>query len=352
MSNKRRLILLVTTVAVGLPWLLASKADVVGDMNVNRITISSAVPSTTEPATEINQGNVAPSKDLAIDHSPLDETSAVPVQESVVNFAEELNIPSTESGLIAELNVSVGAAVKWGEPIARLDDRAYRIRSRAASLRLDSAMQQINDDLELQYAEKALQEAEAELESSRSIYQDSAGAIPLTTIRRQRLSVERAQLDVARAKKAASLAKTEVELRGADLASIEETIRRLHLQSPLTGVVLQVFRQRGEWVNAGEPVVRVARLDRLDVIALLSAEQLPPQMCRDRSVSVRWVDPVSHSTHRLRGRVSSVQPQRLADSRYRIQATIANERTADAQDWLLHPGTEVQMFVYPDSATK
>ncbi len=326
-----------------------TRADTVGDL---RVTPTTPRIATNTPVVEKPQPQAKPPTDVTIDHSPLDESRAVAVQESVVRFAEELDLPSTESGLIAESNMAVGDKLKWGDSIARLDDRAMRIRSRAANLRLESAMQQVGDDLEMQYAEKALQESQAELDASRAIYNDAAGAIPMTTIRRLRLSVERAELEVARAKKAAEIAKIEVNLRAADVSSIDETMRRLQLQSPLTGVVLQVYRRRGEWVTAGEPVVRVARLDRLEVHALLTADQVSPQDCRDQPVSVRWTDPLTQAEHELRGRVTAVNPQRLAGSRYRIGATIQNERIAGDQDWLLHPGTEVRMHVYPRAVAK
>lgn len=326
-----------------------SLADTVGDLHPIRST-----PSPTKQVVgELATSSVTKKKlDPVIDRGPLDESRAIPVQECIVKFSEELNVPSTEAGLIAELSVAAGDSIQWGDPIARLDDRAIKIRSHAASLRLESAMQQIADDLELQYAETALEEAEAELEANVAIYRDAAGAVPMTTIRRLRLSVERASLEVARAKKAASLAKIEVDLRGADVSVIDDTLRRLQIQSPLAGVVIQVFRQRGEWVTTGEPVARLARLDRLDVHALLSADQMSPQACRDQSVAVRWTDPVTQKEHQLRGRVTSVQPQRLAGSRYRIQASVANEKTNDGNDWLLHPGTEVRMFIYPAATTK
>ena len=327
----------------------ATSADAVGDLPTMTTAASGKEPASNRKLPVPSAG--PKSTDDVIDSGPLDESRAIPVQECIVHFSEELNVPSTESGLIAELSVETGDAIQWGDPIARLDDRKLRIQSKAASLRLDSAMQQSMDDLELQYAEKALEEAQAELDASRAIYNDAAGAIPLTTLRRLRLSVERAVLEVARAKKAAAIAKIEIDLRSADVSVIDDTLRRCQLQSPLSGVVLQVYRHRGEWVTAGEAVARVARLDRLDVNAILSADQLSPQACRDQSVSVRWIDPISKVEHRLRGRVSSVQPQRVAGSRYRVQATVANDRTADGKDWMLHPGTEVRMFVYPVGKT-
>jgi len=248
--------------------MLPSGADSVGDLSTmttaasgkeaasNRRTPTPSAPKASDPKLSDPKSSDPKSSDDVIESGPLDESRAIPVQEWIVHFSEELNVPSTESGLLAEVSVETGDVIQWGDPIARLDDRKLRIQSKAASLRLDSAMQQSTDDLELQYAEKAFEEAQVELESSRAIYNDAAGAIPLTTLRRLRLSVERAVLEVARAKKAASLAKIEVDLRAADVSVIDDTLRRCQLQSPLSGVVLQVYRQRGEWVTTGESLVR------------------------------------------------------------------------------------------------
>jgi len=296
-----------------------------------------------EPLEQLSEQPIEP----PIDTTPLDPKLGVAVQDSAVRFAEELSVPSTESGLIALINVTVGQSVAIGDAIGRLDDRSLKIRNRAAQLRLSAAQEQVSDDLELRYAETARAEAVAELEASRSIYNESSGAVPLSNLRRLRLAVERAELEVARAHKAARQAQIEIDLRAADLAIIDDTMRRLQLTSPISGVVLQVFKQRGEWVASGEAVVRLARLDRLQVQALMSAEQCSPNDCMGHPVSVSWVDPVGGQKRHLRGRVTAVQPQRLAGGRYRIQAEIVNARGGDGKGWLLHPGTEVEMTVYP-----
>jgi len=334
-------------------------ADRVGDLPVETApessepaAIGTAVAESQDkpPADEIAPPPIVPSEaeiGPAADSEPLDPKAGVAVEDCAVRFAEELNIPSTEAGLIAEMNVTIGQPIAAGNRIARLDDRSLKIRSRAAQLRLTAAEQQISDDLELRYAETARAEAIAEWEASRSIYNESSGAVPLSNLRRLKLGVERAELEVARAQKAAKQAQIEIDLRSADVAMIDDTMRRLTLTSPITGVVLQVFKQRGEWVASGEAVVRLARLDRLQVQALMSADQCSPNACLNQPVSVSWNDPINGKKHYLRGRVNAVQPQRLAGGRYRIQAEIVNSRGAGGTDWLLHPGTEVEMVVYP-----
>jgi multidrug efflux pump subunit AcrA (membrane-fusion protein) len=332
---------------------VSSAPDVPGQSSHSSPASLNPAPSASQPAasrtaaTAVSQRVGEAVSESSSDSTPLDPASAVAVQDCAVRFAEELNVPSTEAGVIAELNVTVGQAVALGDDLARLDDRSLKIRSRAAALRLAAAQQQVADDLELRYAEAAQAEALAELETNRSIYKEASGAVPLSNLRRLRLAVERAELEVARAKKNTKQAEIEVDMRSADMAVIDDTLRRLRLQSPLSGVVLQIFKQRGEWVASGETVVRLARLDRLHVHALLAADQLAPQDCIDQPVSVSWIDPISSQKHHLRGRVASVQPQRLAGGRYRIQAEIVNQRSASGRDWMLHPGTEVDMAVYP-----
>lgn len=336
--------------------------DRVGDLpsetptpNANNLpAVAANEPKITSPATIDQTETVAgesiirpPVTEPPVTQPPRDLGSGVTVQDCAVRFAEELDLPSTEAGLIAELSVTVGQPIAAGDAIARLDDRALKIRSRAALLRLSAAQEQISDDVELRYAQTARAEAMAELDSSRAIYNESSGAIPLSNLRRLKLAVERAELEVARAQKAAKQAQIEVDLRAADVAILDDTMRRYALSSPLSGVVLQVFKQRGEWVASGEAVVRLARLDRLQVQALMSSDQCSPNECLNQPVSVNWTDPISGQKLYLRGRVTSVQPQRLAGGRYRIQAEIVNNRAADGKSWLLHPGTEIEMVVYP-----
>ncbi len=345
-------------------------ADRVGDLPDERPAVASNTPAvastdTTSEPKITSPVTISPTKTVATQSSieppvtqppvtqppvtqpPRDLGSGVAVQDCAVRFAEELNLPSTEAGLIADLSVTVGQPIVAGDAIARLDDRALKIRSRAAQLRLSSAQEQISDDVELRYAQTARAEAIAELDTSRAIYNESSGAVPLSNLRRLKLAVERAELEVTRAQKAAKQAQIEVDLRAADVAILDDTMRRYALSSPISGVVLQVFKQRGEWVASGEAVVRLARLDRLQVQALMSSDQCSPNECLNQPVSVNWTDPISGKKLYLRGRVTSVQPQRLAGGRYRIQAEIVNDRLADGKSWLLHPGTEIEMVVYP-----
>ena len=287
-----------------------------------------------------------------VDVSAQTSTAAeVDVQECVVRFAQEVQVPALETGQVAEVTVAPNDMIEAGAPIAKLDDRSLLIRRHASMLRRDLAKDAL-DDLELKYARLALAEAKVELETSRSIQNDVRGAVPLSQIRKLNLAVERGELEVEQAKKRRRRAEVELDLREADLSVMDDQLRHLHVESPISGVVLEVNRSAGEWIEKGDAMATVARIDRLHVHALIDSEQISPAACRGLRVSVHWTDPSDGVERSLNGKVLSVDPQMLPDGRVRLHAEIVNGTVKNNRSqWLLRPGAEVRMRVYTSVAT-
>lgn len=276
----------------------------------------------------------------------------IEVEDCAVRFAAEVDVPALMTGRVAEVIVAPNDSVELGARIARLDDRSLLIRRRAAQLRFENAKSDSLDEVEIDYAQVAKEEAEAELDVSRSIQRDARGAVPLTRMRQLRLAVERGQLEVAQAKRRMKQAEVEAGLREADLAVIDDQLRNLHIESPIGGVVLEVDREPGEWIEKGQPIATVGRINRLHVHALLSSEQIAPSHCRGLPVSVHWIDPTNGKESSLRGTVLSVDPQMLPGGRFRLHAEIVNRNVDGRRDqWQLHPGAEVRMKVFPTTVT-
>tara|TARA_R110002049_G_scaffold4601_5_gene32121 strand:+ start:175675 stop:176637 length:963 start_codon:yes stop_codon:yes gene_type:complete len=281
--------------------------------------------------------------------SPAAESDSMEIEvyDCVVRFSQQVDLPAMESGRVAEVLVKPNDTVEQGTRIARLDDRTLVIRRRAALLRANNARNDAIDDVELRYAETALAEAEAELDTNRSIQNDVRGAIALTQLRRLRLAVDRGKLEVALAKKRRKQAEIEVQLREADLSVIDDQIENLAVDSPINGVVLDVAQSPGEWIDRGQPIATVARMDRLHVHALVDGRQIAPALCTGLPVSVHWVDASTGQSKSLRGKVLSVDPETLPGDRFRLHAEVLNRADErDATQWQLKPGTDVRMKVY------
>jgi biotin carboxyl carrier protein len=286
-----------------------------------------------------------------------DHGDEIDVEECVVRFGAEIEVPALETGRIADIAVQRNDQVTAGNSIARLDDRSLLIRRRAAELRVASAKEEAEDDVEIRYAEVALKEAEAELDNSRSIQNDVRGAIPLTQMRRMRLAVQRGELEVAQAKKRGSRARLELQLRQADVSVIDDQLKNLLAQSPIDGVVLELNKQKGEWIEKGDSIAKIGQVDRLHLHALVRSDLVSPRHCKGLPISVHWVDDVKGTRRSLSGKVLSIDPQALPGGRYRLHAEIKNEKSkasgvdrkethASNGTWLLFPGTSVRMKVY------
>ncbi|MEM6978285.1 MAG: HlyD family efflux transporter periplasmic adaptor subunit [Planctomycetota bacterium] len=289
------------------------------------------------------------------------DSESVVVTDVVVDFAQRVDVPARQSGLISRLTVKQNDVVSNGDLLATLDDAALQIRRRAAALRLESSRMAAEDRLSLRYAETALAEAEAELADSEATHATVRGAIAKNQLRRLRLATERGRLEVARANQRIREAEIEQQLQSAELSQIDFQVQQLQCQTPINGVVLTLHRDAGEWVDAGESVVTVASAESLVCHALVDAEQLDPVTCVGLPVAILWVQSIDHLGEpiygSLRGKVTSADPGRLPGNRYRLHAEIENRRRPPqrgdinrsdrnlAADWQLVPGVEVTMRI-------
>lgn len=286
-----------------------------------------------------------------------DDDAAGVVTDVVVEFARTVDVPSRQSGPVAELSVNQNQWVRKDSRIAKLDDTALVIRRRAAALRHEAALLVLQDNIEIQFAETVLAEARAELDDSQAASDRVSGAVARNQLRRTKLATDRAELELARAEKQRRQAEIELQLRAADLAMIDHELRQLECTAPIDGIVLNVHRELGEWTHAGEPLVTIADADVLHLHALVDADLLDPTRCIGLPVSVHWSTVNARSENTLRGKVISIDPVRLPGNRFRLHAEVHNRRQVATpgthsnpplitDGWLLVPGMNVTMKIH------
>ncbi|MEM8911741.1 MAG: HlyD family efflux transporter periplasmic adaptor subunit, partial [Planctomycetota bacterium] len=277
--------------------------------------------------------------------------ATIRLQNADVTFQTTVAIPAQSSGLIEDIVAQPNQMVRPGQTLSQMDTRTLTLQRKAALLRYQAAGTALEDDLELRFAETAWEEAKAELEASRSTSDRVAGAVPANQLRRMRLAVERGELEVSRAKKLRREADIELQIKAAELAAIDQKIAELQCVSPINGLVLSIHKSPGEWAAVGETVVTVGSIGRLRVTALADLADVAPETLQRSAVSVHWVD--KSQSFVLHGRISSIDPVRLPGNRIRIQAEVQNRLRnppldqAEALDWLLWPGTEVELQLHP-----
>ena len=149
-------------------------------------------------------------------------------------------------------------------------------------------------DLELGALKARAEEAQAradalheQLEVEERLF--AAGIVPrerALAVRREikvvetRLAADRERLELARgsARRASSRAETapgpnqwQVEAARRELGEIEKQIERLVLRTSISGQITEIYRRPGEWLLAGEPVLRVSPVTAIEVHAWLDS---------------------------------------------------------------------------------
>ena len=284
---------------------------------------------------------------------PQSPTTTVPKPSSIasrdaqlthclVSLIEDVQVPAREAGALTGVAVAEGDYVTQGHVLAQIDDRQPRLDKLAAELERDAALAKAQDDIEVRYSEAALAVAAAELDRALAVERKNAGAVAQTEIQKLRLAKHRDELQIERSKLEMRVAKMNADVHQASVKLAEEAVARRQIVSPLNGVVVTIFHEKGEWVAAGEPVLQVIRIDRLRVEGFLSATEIGPEEVAGRAVTVD-VQLAGGRTARFAGKVVFISPLVQAGDKYRVRAEVEN-RTENGSP-LLRPGMSATMTI-------
>ncbi|TAN51413.1 MAG: HlyD family efflux transporter periplasmic adaptor subunit [Methylococcaceae bacterium] len=147
-----------------------------------------------------------------------------------------IQIGTPLSGLVSEVAVNLGDAVKAGALLFRLDDRQYQ--AQAAIARAD-----------LGKARADLAQTTAELNDVATLLRLAQSITDRRAISTEELERRRNAHAIAKAKQDA--AKAQIEQAAAQLAAVRTDLARLDVRAPLDGTVLQVNLRLGEYAVAG-----------------------------------------------------------------------------------------------------
>ncbi|MBI3863245.1 MAG: HlyD family efflux transporter periplasmic adaptor subunit [Planctomycetia bacterium] len=152
------------------------------------------------------------------------------------------------------------------------------------------------------------------------------------------LSIVQSELAVQQAEEDAQITGLTKLVKQNELAVVERDLERRKITAPLAGMVVQVLHRRGEWVQPGEKVLRILRLDRLRAEGFVQSKDLESDLM-DAPVRVRVALPGKPEAE-FAGRIVFVSPEIDAvNSQVRVFAEIDNPK------FELRPGLRVEMTI-------
>jgi multidrug efflux pump subunit AcrA (membrane-fusion protein) len=279
--------------------------------------------------------------DLAIADRQAKNALPVKTAEALLKEAEQ---DRTQAGLTqriaalkAENDVAIRHATKSRDSSKVEYERAVQARKafeKSVSLtevdRLKLIMERNELEIEKAVFEKALADLLKQIEDSTITEQDQ-------TVARLKLAVEQARVQ----KEVDTLTR---ELKARTLEQAQLLLARRQFKSPLDGVVVETLRHRGEWLEPGQRVLRIVRLDRLKVEGFVESRQITSSL---RGAAVRVLVQPSDEEKPIvvRGKIVFVSPEiDPVNGQVRVWAEVENP------DLSLRPGLQAEMVI--DSANR
>jgi multidrug efflux pump subunit AcrA (membrane-fusion protein) len=253
-------------------------------------------------------------------------------------------VASDVEGIVAELVVTEGTAVRRGDRLAQLRTDSLEIQLRGARAQRERFRHELTEleagfrIEEVEEARAGAREAEAsagrarrEVVRQRELYTE--GATALQTLQdaetaheaaRQRLEMARARLRMMEAgarRERIDRARAELMAAEAEVARLGDEISRMTIVAPFDGVVTAEYTQRGQWVAKGGPVMEIVDLSRVE-IAVPFPERAVGRLRPGRLAEVRF-DALGDRIST--GEVIAIVPQGDVASRtFRVKVRVAN----------------------------
>lgn len=175
--------------------------------------------------------------------------------------------PARTAGTLLTLGVKEGDVVTTGQVLGKVDDTIAMREYEAAQHEARVVGIQKNNDIELRLSQKSRAVSERELEQSRRANERYSDAVSSTELARLKLLVDQAILSEEKAQQDIEIAAANFELKLSLSAAAKEKVDLHKIISPINGTIASIESNAGEWVNLGQPVIRIVHLDVLRVEA-------------------------------------------------------------------------------------
>ena len=271
-----------------------------------------------------------------------------PVLEiAYIRVKDEAKISAVELGTLTELMVREGSRVKKDDKLAQIDDREAKATVEVTVNAEQAARKRFEQDIEIRYAQAASAVAEAEYRKDLEANEIKKGAVPESELERKKLDWKRATLQIEKAENDRVLAGYEARTKRAERQAAEMALDWRTIRAPFDGDVVKTYVHQSEWVNPGDPILKLMRFDTLYVEGFVRAADYDRWEVMGKPVMVE-VTKARGKTASVSGKIVHVAQMLDHGGVYTVRAEVANELFNDS--WLLQPGGVARMTILLDGS--
>ena len=264
----------------------------------------------------------------------------VKLESVLVTLIEQVEVPAQESGALAKMMVLEGNLVRMGDLLAKVEDTDVRLAEDKAKIELDIARSEAANDLKVRIAQKAHDVAQSELRRAKESVATYPKSVSGTEMDRLTLTADKTAFEVDQAKHEREITRLTLALKQNEVQQAQRKVARRQVFAPLDGMVVQIHRHPGEWVEPGEKVIRLVRLNRLRVEGFISSKEAARRLPGTRVQLV--VDLPQKPQAHFEGGVTFISPEiNPVNGQVRLWAEIDN------RDLQLRPGMRGTLILPP-----
>lgn len=191
--------------------------------------------------------------------------------------ATEITVSAEQNGTLINFSVNEGTRVYADEEVGLVDTVQLGLKARqiGATKRVYDSQR---PDIEKQVAatQEQLRKAEMELARFGALYNDGAANRKAVDDADSQVRVLRRQLEAQKSQLGKSTGTLTAQIGTANVQQMQvlDMLAKCHVKSPITGIVLDKYAERGEYASVGKPLFKVADLDNMFLRAYVTTKQL------------------------------------------------------------------------------
>ena len=249
---------------------------------------------------------------------------------------DQAEVPAQEQGVLTKFFIQEGYEDKNDDPLAQIDDEQAKMAVQVQQAKLSAAEREASNDVNIRYAKAARNVADAELKSAKETIARVPGAVPATEIRKLELSVVQATLQIEQSSNQFEISKYQVDVSKAELDAAKLGVTRRVVKSPISGIIVEKYRNEGEWVKPGDPIVKVVYFEKLRVKTTFDINRIPMQRVMKHNAKISVVQKPGLT---FNGKVVFANPVIQSGGAYEVWIDVDNVVDKDGF-WTLQPGME------------
>lgn len=273
------------------------------------------------------------------------------IEQALVMLIDDNRVPATETGMLTAIHVQEGSSVQKGALLAEIDSRATLAKQRIAQGELAAALAQAENDAEVEVARHAIEVAKADLDANTEIRRTNKAAVSEAEHRKFVFQYQRSLAQEKQAINEKEIARLTATAKQAQLDATTVELELRQIRAPFDGQVVEIMKNVGDWVTAGEPIMHVVGLKRVRVKGFVPASLASHEEVLGKPVTIT-VYSGGQREHTVHGTIGFASPviEGVATSRqFRIWAEVENTQSIDPVTgqawWKIQPGSVAKMVI-------